>query len=64
VHVKKRGTAKIKMVTSLGRLLGKPQREKPVIEWIIETRVSLVSREVRDNEAKMVDRNDGWRREQ
>jgi hypothetical protein len=48
---------------SLGQLIEKSRREKPVAVWITATSLGLVGQEIRDKEAKWVERNEGQRRE-
>jgi hypothetical protein len=52
-----------KRPTSVRHLLGKSKWEKPLADWIMATGVGLLGNELRDNEAELVERNDGWRRE-
>jgi hypothetical protein len=52
-----------KRPTSVGQLLRKFKWEKPLADWIMATGVCLLGNELRDNEAELVERNDGWRRE-
>jgi hypothetical protein len=49
-----------KWSSSAGQLLGKSKWEKPLADWIMITGVGLLGNELRDNEAKRVERNDGW----
>jgi hypothetical protein len=45
---------------SVGRLLGKSKREKPLAEWLMATRVRYLGPGIQDQEAERVDRIDGW----
>jgi hypothetical protein len=52
-----------KWPTSVGPLLGKSNWDKPLADWIMVTGVGLLGNKLGDNEAELVERNDGWRRE-
>jgi hypothetical protein len=47
----------------VGQLLEKSKWQKPLADWIMATGVGVLGNELRDNEAELVDRNDGRRRE-
>jgi hypothetical protein len=48
---------------SVGQLLGKPEWEKPLADWIVATGVGFLGPGEQDYEEERVERNNGWRRE-
>jgi hypothetical protein len=55
-----------KRPTSLGQLLGKSKREKPLADWIMATGIGLLGREKQDSAMERMERmesNDRWGRE-